>query len=104
MTYWYFTYKMCPSAPLIYQVNTDSGLIWRCQIDQLHAASSGSTINSKSTEGLTNVPPIVRDHTDVDNLVLNSLLPALSTIADRHAVRKCRHPDHYGISSSSDYS
>ena len=70
-------------APLNYQVKTDSGLIWRRHIDQLHA---GGTNNPKNTEGLIDVPPIVRDHTDMDNLVPNSVHPANSTFADRYPV------------------
>ena len=73
-------------CPLTDQVKTDYGLIWRRHIDQLHAASPGSTNNPKNTEGSIDVPPIVRDHTDVDNLVPNSVHPANSSFADRYPV------------------
>ena len=60
------------------EVKTDLGLIWRLHIDQLCAASPGSTNSPKNTEGLIDVSPIVKDHTDMDNLVPNSVHPANS--------------------------
>ena len=79
-------HKRC--APLTYQVKTDSGLIWRCHVGQLCAASPGISNNSKSTEGLTDMPPIVRDSTDTDSLV-PAPVPSTShsTFADRYPVR-----------------
>ena len=38
---------------------------------------------------------VVRDRTDQDNLVANSISPANSTFPDRYAVRQCRPPDPY---------
>ena len=78
--------KRC--APLTYQVKTDSGLIWRCHVDQLRAASPGISNNSKSTEALIDVPPIVRDSTDTDSLV-PATVPSTShsTFVDRYPVR-----------------
>ena len=99
MANWYYSYKM---YPLTYRVKTNSGLIWRCHIEQLHVPSPGSTNNPKNTEDLINVSPIVRDHTDRDNLVQNSVHPANSTFADRYPVRQHRPPDRYGISSPAD--
>ena len=93
--------KRC--APLTYQVKTDSGLIWRCHVDQLHAASPGIPSNLKSTEGLFDVPPVVRDSSNSDDLVSAPAPPVSNpTFADRYPVRQRRPPDRYGIPSSSD--
>ena len=53
--------KRC--APLTYQVKTDSGLIWRCHVDQLRAASPDTSNNATNAKGLIDVSPIVRDPT-----------------------------------------
>ena len=76
-----------------------SGLIWRCHVDQLCAASPGITNNSKSAESLIDVPPIVRDQITPD-----SLFPASVPSASHStfAVRQRRPPDRYGTSSPSD--
>ena len=86
--------KRC--APLTYQVKTDSGLIWRRHVDQLPGIPS----NSKNTECLFDVPPVVRDSSNPDDLVSAPAPPVSNpTFADRYPVRQRRPPDHYGIPS-----
>ena len=93
--------KRC--APLTYQVKTDSGLIWRRHVDQLRAASPGIPSNSKNTESLFDVPPVVRDSSNPDDLVSAPAPPVSNpTFADRYPVRQRRPPDRYGIPSFSD--
>jgi len=89
-------------APLTYQVKTDSGLIWRCHVDQLHAASPGTTNNCENIESLidvsSDVPPIERESFNPNNSVQDSTPFMQSTFADRYPVRQRRPLDRYGVS------
>jgi len=85
-------------TPLTYQVKTDSGHIWRHHIDQLRAASPGTTNNCENIESLIDAPPIERESSNLNNSVQDSTHFTQSTFADRYPVWQHRPLDHYGVS------